>query len=64
MSGWIHIEDYNIDIIWRLYMSKEYKGNLLTKTDAPSGNMLFGDKTKKERKDENRRYKQNKLNEG
>ena len=44
-------------------MTKEYKGNLLTKTKSPSGNMLYGDKTQGERKNENQQYKDKKLNE-
>lgn len=44
-------------------MSKNYNGKLLT-TESPSGNMLYGDKTDKERKDEQKEYKNKKLNEG
>jgi hypothetical protein len=44
-------------------MSKNYNGKLLT-TNSPSGNMLYGYKTDKECKDEQKEYKNKKLNEG
>lgn len=43
-------------------MSKEYNGELLT-SKSPSGNMLYGTKTDKEKKNENKEYKDKKLNE-
>lgn len=43
-------------------MSKEYRGDLLT-TKSPSGNILYGDKTQGEKKNENEQYKKNRLNE-
>lgn len=43
-------------------MSKEHTGKLLT-TESPSGNMLYGDKTDKERKNEQKQYKDKMLNE-
>jgi hypothetical protein len=41
---------------------QKIKGTLLT-TKSPSGKMLYGDKTQKERTNENKEYKQKNLNE-
>ena len=43
-------------------MSKEYEGSLLN-SKSPSGEMLYGTQKDEERKDENKQYKDNKLNE-
>lgn len=41
---------------------KKETGKLMT-SKSVSGNMLYGDKTQKERKDENKQYKEKNLNE-
>lgn len=41
---------------------KKETGTLMT-TKSPTGQMLYGDKTDKERKDENKEYKEKNLNE-
>jgi len=45
-------------------MSKEYKDKeRVNGTDTPKGKLLKGTKTEKERKDEEKKYKDKKLNE-
>jgi len=41
---------------------KKFKGNMLT-DKSPSGDMLYGTETEKERKERNKKYKENNLNE-
>ena len=44
-------------------MKKLDKNKLLKKKDPDKDKMLYGDKTDKEKKDEDKKYKENQLNE-